>query len=156
MDTPPAIHWPRLSAGGRSRWLARLNRLHPKVAAACDRPLLVLKTVEARADIVRERRFGEVFGWLELDVDWLYHRAQMHGQTFRQQRSVAAYVLGTLTLRAAGIDLPDAVLGRALRRLDLPIEPAAAFAQSLGPLDPLRVPSDPRVRAAGLMLGYAS
>ncbi len=117
--------------------------------------MCVLKPVPRKADVVRETRSGETFTWIELDIDWLFHRARMHGEGFAAQRAVAAYALGTLTLRASGVHLPDALIGRALQQLNLPIEPAQAFAASLGPLDPLQVPTDPQVRVAGLQLGYA-
>jgi len=141
---------PRLSKGGRERWEKRLHRLNGRMPLAIGRPLLHLEDVDGRADLASR---GE-FQWMEVDFTWLFHRGAMQGRGLKTSYSVAVYVLGTLYARAADVHLADPVVGRALKILKLPLEPAQMFATSLNPLDPLRVATDPQARVFGLALGY--
>ncbi len=143
---------PRLSKGGRERWEKRLHRLNGRMPLAMGRPILHLEDVDGRADVASR---GE-FRWMEVDFTWLFHRANMQGQGAKTSLAVAVYVLGTLYARTADVHLPDPLVGRALRILGLPLEPAQTFATSLNPLDPLRVATEPQARVFGLALGYGA
>jgi hypothetical protein len=144
--------FPKLSKGGYDRWATRLGRLEHRMSHALGFPPLALEDVPGRADVAER----EGVRWLEVDFAWLYHRARAHGPTPQAQRSVAAYAIGVLYARAHGNSIGDPLVGRALRTLKLPLEPAQAFAATLTPIDPLRLTTDPRARVFGLGLGYSA